>query len=662
MKYTSCLLLIAALGLGSATAGAQSRTYFVSPSGSDAADGLSIQTAWQSLDRVNQVTFQPGDHILLEGGAEWHGQLKPQGNGTPEQPIVLSGYGEGRPIINMGDAEGACIRLTNQSCWTIEGIEATSGCQPKEGIGRQGIVAIVSGQDNEVHHITIRNNYIHDIYGMLGGNGEYMGYNSAAILVQIQAFRHYGADLKLSDVLIEGNRIERIDKCGIICRGCKDRMLVRNNWMDNLGGDGIFCGGCDRGIIEYNEVHRSCLRSGYQDLDYGMDWWPHVAAVWIQDAEETVMQYNAVYNTGRNPGNGDGFAYDFDFFCKRCICQYNYSKDNHGFMLLMNRTFENVSRYNISENDQTHLVQMQCDISDRNIFYNNIFYIDHGTVDLDFFCGDGNTADRDKLGAVYYNNIFYASTQSHFRTCYSHGHVLVREFDESRRVAEGAPDNLFYHNCYFGPWKNGLPNDPEALVTDPQLRLPGASGLGTEGPGGVPAILASLTGYQLRPTSPCINSGIIVAGAGERDFYGNALTDGHPDMGAFEALGTGAVADAAQVAQVTDRYQKASEVAWAKWNFPLTIGAERCAEEGVITVKPYQPVHPDATGVISWTDPQGKVTRLAIEKQKDRSAFALKVKAAQEELLARPVHVSITLFGQTQEWDIPFISRPSWIN
>lgn len=269
---------------------AQNKTYYVSPSGNDSADGLSKKTAWASLDKVNSIVFQPGDKILFQGGGEWKGQLKPQGNGATNKPITMGAYGVGRPIINMEDAEGACIRLENQSWWTIEGMECTSGFQPKEGIGRQGIVAVVKGEGNS-EHITVRDNYIHDIYGMLGGSGDFTGYNSAAILVQIQGGRYLSdANRTMSDVLIEGNRIERVDKCGIISRGCKTGLRVRHNWMDNIGGDGIFCGGCDRGIIEYNEVHRSCLRSGYQDLDYGMDWWPHVAAIWIQHAEETVMQ------------------------------------------------------------------------------------------------------------------------------------------------------------------------------------------------------------------------------------------------------------------------------------------------------------------------------------------------------------------------------------
>ena len=117
------------------------------------------------------------------------------------------------------------------------------------------------------------------------------------------------------------------------------------------------------------------MRSGLLDLpgdngwaEKGEGWWPHTAACWIIGCEETIMQFNEVYDTGRQIRNGDGFAYDFDFYCKRCIAQYNYSKENHGFLLMMYDIFENVARYNISENDKTHLVQMQGSLkSDNNV-------------------------------------------------------------------------------------------------------------------------------------------------------------------------------------------------------------------------------------------------------------------------------------------------------
>ena len=69
------LLSILAVLLAVTTVTAQQKTYFVSPDGNDAADGLSVATAWKSLEKVNSVEFQPGDKILFESGKTWYGQL-----------------------------------------------------------------------------------------------------------------------------------------------------------------------------------------------------------------------------------------------------------------------------------------------------------------------------------------------------------------------------------------------------------------------------------------------------------------------------------------------------------------------------------------------------------------------------------------------------------
>lgn len=631
------------------TAYGQKKTYFVSPEGNDAASGLSIKEAWKTLDKVNSLTFQPGDQILFKAGAVWHGQLKPQGSGSEGMPIRLSGYGgEGeniRPVINIGEAAGAGIRLTNQSWWEIENMEVTSGAQPKLEIGRQGIVAIIQGAGRHHEHIVIRNCYIHDVWGQLGGTAEYTGYSSAGILVRAQGRRGEPASLSLKDVLVENNRIERMDKCAIVVNGVKTGMVIRKNYMENLGGDGIFAGGCDRGIIEYNIARRTCMRSGYQDLVGGMSWWPHTAAIWIQNAEGTIMQFNEVYDTGRQPGNGDGFAYDFDFYCVRCTAQYNYSKNNAGFMLLMNRTFENVTRYNISQNDQTHLVQMHCDNTDRNVFYNNIFYIDYGTVDLDFFLGDDGSRNPATTGAAFHNNIFYATGQSHFRTAYSQGHVLTRTFDEATKPATGAPGLLFYNNCYFGPWKNGLPDDPAQISADPMFVQPGA---GSDG-------LCSLGGYRLRPGSPLINKGIYTPLHGGRDFWNNPLDDGRPDVGAYEQIGSGLMPDPDRDAAADGQYRKESAMAWAKWSFPLTIQAADAGNE--IVVRPLSPLDNNITGSIAWTDAQGKTVSMALDKLKQRDVFTLKVKADKAALVSTALKVCLQYYELREEWSIPVVER-----
>ena len=638
------LLTVISVMLAATTAAAQHRTYFVSADGSDSASGLSVAEAWKTLDKVNSMTFQPGDRILLKSGDTWHGQLFLKGSGSEGSPIILSSYGgDARPVINIGAAEGAGVRIHNESWWEISNIEVTSYAAPELGIGRQGIVVTASEPGKVFNHFVVRDCYIHDIWGQMGGNTEYTGYYSCGILVRVMIPRELRrtpgfTPAQMNDVLIEGNRIERFDKCGIISWGPRNNVVVRRNYMDNLGGDGIFVNGPYRGLIEFNEIRRSCMRSGYLDLPGGDDWWPHTAACWIQNTEETIMQFNEVYDTGREPKNGDGFAYDFDFNCVRCVAQYNYSKNNHGFMLLMYDIFENVSRYNISENDRTHLIQMQGSLSkDRNIFYNNVFYVDYGTSDLDFFI-TGRQDGINDIGAFFVNNIFYATGQGRFRSVYTQGDPMVRTFYEVTKPTHPA-GSLFLHNCYFGPWKNGLPDDPEALVADPQFLAPGTGGNG----------LCTLEGYTLKVTSPCINTGKYVPLNGGRDFFGNPVEDGHPDFGAFEAVGTGVFSDSASEAEQDRKAAALSAITWAKWNFPEAVYAD---DSSVLTIRLKNPLEEGISGTVSLVPAEGKTQTVSLDKLKDRGSIEIKTRLDKAELLESSVRLNLTNGDFTEEWEI----------
>ncbi|MBQ7073013.1 MAG: right-handed parallel beta-helix repeat-containing protein [Bacteroidales bacterium] len=638
------LSVILAVFLAAATLSAQDKTYFVSAQGNDSADGLSVATAWKSIEKVNSVTFLPGDRILFRKGDTFYGQIAVKGSGEEGRPITMSSYGDGsgRPVINLGSAEGAGILMENVSHWEVYGMEVVSYEPYKIGIGRQGIVVRVSDGGN-FDHFVIKDNYVHDIWGQLGGNGLYVNYSSSAILVHTarqasgRAITGPNEPTVINDVLIEGNRIERVDKCGIVCRGARNNVVVRGNYMDNIGGDGIFVNGPYRGLIEYNEIHRSCMRAGFPDLPGDDGWWPHVAACWIQNTEETIMQFNEVYDTARNLYNGDGFAYDFDFNCKRCICQYNYSKNNHGLMLLMYNIFENVTRYNISENDHTHLIQMQGPLEgDNSLVYNNVFYVDYGLADIDFFL----TREPELLGAKFYNNIFYATGQGRFRTVYSSGDTQVRNYDEELKP-DLAPGTLFLHNCYYGPWKNGLPDDPEALVADPKFVAPGTGGTG----------LATLGGYKLREDSPCINTGMYVPDNGGRDFFGQSLEDGHTDYGAFEFLGSGAFADKAELARRDEASRQASSVAWAKWMFPQSVSF---TDPSQLVISLREPLTDDIKGTLTWVNPKnGKAVKADISKLKDRQRLVIPVKSDAQTLPGTVLTIDLGNGAYTEHWDIP---------
>jgi hypothetical protein len=101
--------------------------YVDSAGGSDANNGTSTSTPWQTLAKVNATTFAAGDQILFKAGSSWTGttKLNPKGSGTAGNPIKIDLYGTGaKPIINAGTATGnGAVYLSNQQYWEISNLE-----------------------------------------------------------------------------------------------------------------------------------------------------------------------------------------------------------------------------------------------------------------------------------------------------------------------------------------------------------------------------------------------------------------------------------------------------------------------------------------------------------------------------------------------------------
>jgi hypothetical protein len=77
------------------------KTYYVDATGGDDdQDGLSPESAWKTLDKVNAATFQPGEYILFKQGEIWQGRLEVQSSGSPGNPITFGAYGKGdKPVL-----------------------------------------------------------------------------------------------------------------------------------------------------------------------------------------------------------------------------------------------------------------------------------------------------------------------------------------------------------------------------------------------------------------------------------------------------------------------------------------------------------------------------------------------------------------------------------
>ena len=77
------------------------RYYVDSTNGSDDNNGFLEGAAWQSIGKVNQSTFLPGDEILFKSGQEFFGKLIPPSSGDSSNLIIFGKYGGNeRPTIN----------------------------------------------------------------------------------------------------------------------------------------------------------------------------------------------------------------------------------------------------------------------------------------------------------------------------------------------------------------------------------------------------------------------------------------------------------------------------------------------------------------------------------------------------------------------------------
>ena len=87
----------------------KSRTFYISSiNGNDANDGLSANTPFLTLNKINEIEICAGDKILLEKGSEFSGEylhLKNCGDKNSEI-IEIASYGDGDMPIIKADGTG----------------------------------------------------------------------------------------------------------------------------------------------------------------------------------------------------------------------------------------------------------------------------------------------------------------------------------------------------------------------------------------------------------------------------------------------------------------------------------------------------------------------------------------------------------------------------
>ena len=245
-KVTRVFFFLAAFFLLPVVASAA--TYYMAANGNDANPGT-IAAPWASLSKANSV-LRPGDALYIRGGTYNGVSLTWTASGSSGNPITVSNYPGETPVFD-GNSQAQFV-LTNSnttSYITFRGLE----------IRNYSYNAFALGYG---HHITIQNNYIHDIQAISTGSiytGAWPDSNAHDIIIEKNRFRSIGRatspptwldhavypSLRSSNITIRNNLFEdqragaaihAYDNSG----GTIDNLLIYNNIIHVTPGKTIW--------------------------------------------------------------------------------------------------------------------------------------------------------------------------------------------------------------------------------------------------------------------------------------------------------------------------------------------------------------------------------------------------------------------------------------
>ncbi len=478
LRAIPLFLLIFFVEMLTYTAFAQGHQYYINAKGNDDKDG-SLQHPWKTINRLNAVCLQPGDHVYLQENVSLNGLLYLKDiHGKKDSPVIIQGDKNKPAIINAKDS--SAIVLDDCSYIFIHNIIAV-GSGRKEGNVKDGIVVTKCG------NITINNINV-------------SGFQKAGLLI------HNSSNIVARNISSHENGF-----AGIYVSGeygdklhCKNIRIIRcdayNNpgdptMLSNHSGNGILVGYCTQVLID------SCtaFNNGWDMPRKGNG----PVGIWCYEADSVNIQYCISYENKTSKGGEDGGGYDFDGGTTNSVIQYCLSYRNQGsaFGIFQydgaSPWHDNVIRYCISEDDgntsaaraSAYVWNSSHDSSQfKNLlFYNNTLYNSNNAA-------VAYSTESEHSNFCFYNNIFIAKNAL-LRGDYSKDNFLGNDWwsvDSNSNFSEWAHQ----HNKEL--WNGKL----KGINIKPAFIKAGNTKVTDVGK------LSLFNNYQLQPSSPVIRSGI----------------------------------------------------------------------------------------------------------------------------------------------------------
>jgi hypothetical protein len=309
-------------------------TFYVSPDGSDAGSGLTVNGAWQTLAKVQAEwdagNFIPDDEILFEGGRTFSGRLnlwlsETTVFGTPSTTFTLGSFGVGRAKL-AGTTGERCVEAANIHGFRVLDLEL-EGDGTKVNTNHTGLMIAGHGAGNfKIQNPVVRNCRIHGFtYGLylFGGAADSSGSGSNGAVIEDTDIYNCGTGL-LTDSWTSSTT--RAVHTNVLIQRCNAYNNPGRGTGTGESGSGFRIANVEDCLVEH------CRAWGNGAANTASSGGPF--GLWCYNAIRCTFRYCESYNNTSGTKN-DGGGFDLDGACTDCVIEYCYAHDNTGvgFML-----------------------------------------------------------------------------------------------------------------------------------------------------------------------------------------------------------------------------------------------------------------------------------------------------------------------------------------
>jgi hypothetical protein len=319
----------------------QPEHFYIDPEdGDDMRRGTSPNKAWKTFGRISGLELGEGKVLYLRGGNTIKGTLKLKDiSATPEKPLTITAYGEGRANIDAGDSSG--ILIENCKNIVIKNINIIGSGRLNGNAGSGLVLKFV--EHGDVDSV--------DVSGFVWNGVQVTGGSKISIthvFSHDNGFAGISVDPGKDHIFKDGKEYKTMK--GLYIGYC----VAENNpgcplVTDNHSGSGILISGVTGGVIEYCEA----MNNGWDMPRPGNG----PVGIWAYMCDSIIIQQCYSHRNKTSASGKDGGGFDFDGGMTNSIMQYNHSAWNEGggYGLFQYGSAaewsNNVIRYNTSLND-----------------------------------------------------------------------------------------------------------------------------------------------------------------------------------------------------------------------------------------------------------------------------------------------------------------------